>query len=122
MKRRVSFFVLVGVLALVGPAAAQSPFGGPSTTADVVFDEQLTANIATALTFFSNNYWTGSGNQTTGIRFAQYDSAGNLIATFSPGIDFRSLTIFGGTIQARGFASNILQPMTSPGVFAGTGI
>ena len=48
---------------------------------------------------------------------------GALIATYSPGLDFRSLTTKAdGTLLARTYNSGVIYQQTSPGVFASSGV
>ncbi len=69
--------------------------------------------------FDGANYWSVSGNSTSGNRLARYDAAGNLLATYAPGLDFRSIfTDAAGTVYARTYASGTIYRQTAPGVFS----
>ena len=71
------------------------------------------------MAFDGTGYWGCSGGSTTGTRLARYDILGNLQATYSPGLDFRSVfTDAGGNLYARTFASPIIYRQTAPGVFS----
>lgn len=71
------------------------------------------------LTWDGTNFWSSSGNNTFGARYAQYSAAGGLINTYSPGIDFRSVFTKGGVapVYAREYASPVIRVQTAPGVF-----
>jgi len=94
---------------------------GFSIHTNVTFTDALPTNATTAfsttmgLAFDGTNYWSVSGDQTTGIRLAQYGLTGALIATYSPGLDFRSVfTKADGTVLARAYGSPTIYQQTSP--------
>ncbi len=63
-------------------------------------------------------YWSSTGGSAGEIREAQYDSSGNLIATYAPGLDFRSIfTNAAGQVFARAYSDPRIYIQTSPGVF-----
>lgn len=69
------------------------------------------------------NYWSCSGGGSTGVRLGQYDTNGNLLATYSPGLDFRSVfTDADGDVLARQFNDANIYIQTSPGVFIPSGV
>lgn len=54
----------------------------------------------------------------SGLRLAQYDSNGSLLATYAPNLDIRSIfTDCPGNLYARQFASPIIYQQTAPGTF-----
>jgi len=64
------------------------------------------------------NYWSSSGGNTGGNRLAQYDGSGNLLNSYAPGLDMRSIfTGAGGTVFARQFNDPTIYRQTAPGVF-----
>jgi len=86
------------------------------TFSDAASLEQTRMTIAEA----GGSLWGSSGGGSSGLRLAQYDTDGALMATFSPAIDLRSVfTRARGTspLLARGYGSNQIQTQTSPGVF-----
>jgi hypothetical protein len=69
------------------------------------------------------NYWSCCGGGASGVRYAQYDTNGNLLATFSPGLDFRSIFTDGnGIVLARQYNDTNIYVQTSPGVFVPSGV
>jgi hypothetical protein len=90
--------------------------------ASMTFTDALTS-ISMPLAFDGTNYWSCSGGSTNGIRLAQYDTNGVLLATFSPGLNFRSIFTDGaGTILARAYSNNLILLQTAPGVFTPSGV
>lgn len=68
-----------------------------------------------------SSFWSCSGGSSGGNRLAQFDAGGNWVASYQPGIDMRSVFSVGGNsaqVYCRGYNSNVVQRMTSPGVFA----
>ena len=114
-------FALPAPLALLllaaGPATA-GVFTAPSYAADVTFADQLGPTTMT-IAFDGTGYWSSSGGNTGGVRYARYDAAGNPVATYSPGLDFRSVFTApgGGTVYARAFSLDTIYQQTAPGVF-----
>ena len=95
---------------------------GFSIHTNVTFTDAL-PTATTGMTFDGTNYWSCSGGTTTGVRFARYTSAGVLVATYSPGLDFRSVFARAdGTVLARAYNSAVIYQSTSPGVFVPSGI
>ena len=95
---------------------------GFSIHTNVTFTDALT-NKTMGIAFDGSNYWSCSGGGSDGVRLAQYGLSGALIATYSPGLDFRSVfTRADGTVLARAVNSPIIYQQTSPGVFASSGI
>lgn len=79
--------------------------------------------VATGLAFDGAEYWSCSGGSSSGNRLARYDSAGNLITLYAPGLDFRS--VFQGNncaIMARAYNDRTIYVQTSPGVFVNSGV
>ncbi len=90
--------------------------------ANQIFTDGLGA-AATGLAFDGTNYWSCSGGSSGGVRFARYDAAGGLLATFSPGLDFRSVfTDQNGNVLARAFNDATIYRQTGPGIFVNSGI
>ena len=95
---------------------------GFSVHTNVIFTDALTATTMT-MAFDGTNYWSCSGGSTNGTRLARYGLTGALIATYSPGLDFRSLmTKADGTLLARAFNSGVIYQLTNVGVFVSSGI
>jgi hypothetical protein len=107
--------VVVLSLLIASPVAAQV-FPSPVIAEDMSFTDALGGTTMT-LTFDGTDYWSSSGGGTGGVRYAQYNAAGALLNTYSPGIDFRSVYTLGGTVYAREFANMSLFQQTSPGSF-----
>jgi hypothetical protein len=75
------------------------------------------------MVFDGTNYWSCSGGNSSGLRLARYGLTGALAATYSPGLDLRSVTTKAdGTLLARAYNTNIIYQQTSLGVFASSGI
>ncbi|MCU0233090.1 MAG: IPTL-CTERM sorting domain-containing protein [Thermoanaerobaculales bacterium] len=119
MRAAGALFAIVLVLAVL-PASAQV-FPSPTLNADATFTEVLGGTSMT-LTFDGTSYWSCSGGSAAGVRYAQYTAAGAPVATYSPGIDFRSVYTLGGTVFARGFNTMSLYQQTAPGVFGLSGV
>ncbi|HWX21123.1 MAG TPA: immunoglobulin domain-containing protein [Candidatus Binatia bacterium] len=95
---------------------------GFSIHTNVAFTDVLTATL-TGIAFDGTNYWSCSGGNAAGVRLARYSSAGALVASYSPGLDFRSVFARAdGTVLARAYNSGVIYQQTSPGVFASSGI
>lgn len=95
---------------------------GFSVHTNVVFADALDGT-GTGMTFDGTNYWACSGGSTSGTRLAQYSLTGALLASYAPGIDFRSLTVRAdGILLARGYNTNAIYQQTSPGVFVNSGV
>ncbi len=93
-----------------------------SVHTNLAFTNAIVTTIM-GIAFDGTNYWDCSGGLTTGIRLGCYRSSGALIATYSPGLDFRSIfTTANGTVMARTYGSPIIYQQTSPGVFSDSGI
>jgi len=95
---------------------------GLSVAANVAFTNAIAATI-TGITFDGTNYWDCSGSSSGGVRLGRYNSAGVPAATYSPGLDFRSIfTRADGTVLARAYNTNAIYQQTSPGVFVNSGV
>jgi uncharacterized repeat protein (TIGR01451 family) len=71
------------------------------------------------MAFDGASYWDASGGTSSGTRLARYDLAGNLLNTYAPGLDFRSVFAdASGNLYARAYGSSIIYRQTSPGVFS----
>ena len=94
---------------------------GFSIHTNVTITDVLTST-STGMAFDGTNYWACSGGSSVGVRLARYTSSGALVATYSPGLDFRSVfTRADGTLLARAFDSGVIYQQTRPGVFAASG-
>ncbi len=88
----------------------------------ITFTDALAPTTMT-MAFDGTNYWSCSGGGTSGVRLARYNSAGGVLATFSPGLDFRSIfTDRTGTVFARAFNDAKIYRQTVPGTFVSAGI
>lgn len=86
------------------------------------FQDQLIP-ATMALTYDGSSYWSISGGSPSGVREARYDAAGNLLGTYSPGLDFRSIfTDQSGNTFAREFADSNIYKQVAPGTFSTTGV
>lgn len=95
---------------------------GFSVHTNVTFTDALPSTTMT-MAFDGTNYWSCSGGSPSGVRLARYALSGALVATYSPGLDFRSVfTRADGTVLARVYNSGVIYQQTSPGVFANSGI
>jgi hypothetical protein len=95
---------------------------GISVHTNVVFTDAL-ASTTMGMTFDGTNYWSCSGGGSSGVRLAQYSLTGALVATYSPGLDFRSVfTQPDGTLRARAYNNNVIYQQTSPGTFGPSGV
>jgi len=123
MRKASSLASLIALAALGGGANAlgQGIFQ-PSYNQTTSFDgsparlEQHPMGI----TFDGDHYWTCAGGSPGGNRLADFDSNGNYVASYQPGIDFRAVFTVGGNgaqVYGRGFSSSNILRMTSPGVF-----
>jgi hypothetical protein len=109
----------VSVVALSGGlmALASAPAEAAAVSPVLSFAD-ASGDTPMGVAFDGTHYWSVSGGGTGGVREAEYDVTGALVATFSPGIDFRSISIdSSGRIFARGFNSPTIYQQTSPGVF-----
>jgi hypothetical protein len=105
---------------------------GSSATAPIITGFSVHTNVTSTdaligatmtMAFDGTNYWSCSGNGPTGVRLARYGLSGALVATYSPGLDFRSLsTKADGTLLARAYSSGVIYQQTSPGVFVSSGV
>jgi hypothetical protein len=110
----VSAVALSGGLVVVAAAAA----GAAAVSPGLSFAD-ASGSTPMGVTFDGTHYWSVSGGSSFGVREAEYDATGALVATFSPGIDFRSISVdTSGRIFARGYNSPTIYQQTSPGVFA----
>jgi hypothetical protein len=90
--------------------------------ASLTFTDAL-ATTTMPIAFDGTNYWSCSGGTVSGVRLARYDTNGVLIATYSPGLDFRSVFTDGaGVVLARAFSDRTIYRQTSPGVFSASGV
>jgi hypothetical protein len=103
-----------------GATASVPIITGFSIHTNVTFTDALSTH-AMGMAFDGTNYWSCSGGASQ--RLARYTLSGALVATYSPGLDFRSLfTRADGTVLARAYNSGAIYQQTSPGVFASSGV
>jgi hypothetical protein len=108
--------VAIGILGS-SPALASGvlPDNIPQTTTFTDANASTTMTIA----FDGTHYWSTSGGGSGGTRLREYDASGTLVASFAPGLDFRSIfTNASGQVFARAFNSPVIYLQGSPGVFA----
>ncbi len=107
--------VSLGALQSGAQAYALDPSYAPTASFPV-------ANILSTdmtLAFDGSSYWSCSGGNWSGLRFARHNAAGVEVATYAPGLDFRSVfTDAAGNVYARAYDDPTIYLMTSPGVFA----
>ena len=90
--------------------------------ANLTFTDALPTTTM-GMAFDGTNYWSCSGGDASGVRLARYNASGGLLATYSPGLDFRSVfTDKTGALLARAYGSPIIYRQTSPGIFVNSGI
>lgn len=105
----------LGLTAVAAPASA-APEEVTLTENDSFLGQAGTVHMG--MTFDGTSYWEVSGNSIDGERLAQISVDGELIAKYSPGIDFRAIsTADNGTIYVSRHYSNVVSRMTAPGVF-----
>jgi len=106
-----------------GAATASVPVTlGFSVHTNVIFTDALAVSTM-PMAFDGTNYWSCSGGATSGTRLASYSLSGKPVATYSPGLDFRSLTTEpDGTVLARAYGTGVIYVMTSPGAFVSSGV
>ena len=118
MKASILTVAVATALSAFANQAAASPFALSSYSAAFTYQDKLGATTMTSA-FDGTSYWSTSGGDVSGTRLARYGAAGNLLTTYSPGLDFRSVfTDAAGNVHARQFNDNTIYNMTSPGVFA----
>jgi hypothetical protein len=104
-------------------SSAQAPvITGFSVHTNVTFtDGDALPSTTVSMAFDGTNYLSCSGGGS--FMVARYGLNGALITTYSPGLDFRSLTTRpDGTVLARTYNSGVIYQQTTPGVFASSGI
>jgi hypothetical protein len=95
---------------------------GLSVHTNLTFASAIPSTL-TGIAFDGTNYWDCSGGSSGGVRLGRYNSSGLSIATYSPGLDFRSVfTRADGTVLARAYNNNIIYQQTTPGVFVNSGV
>lgn len=121
----------------INAAAGEECEGGPGCTdtcliscpafSAEMFDPAVTfaqgdlVSTAVSIAWDGTNYWAVSGGSTTGLRAVQYAEDGMQVASFEPGLDFRSIFAQGdGTtpLYARTFDDADVSVMDMPGVFS----
>jgi hypothetical protein len=98
------------------PAVVHAQFSQSSYVATAVFRNLLASNAPT-MAYDGTYYWTNGDNTNRG-QMGQYDGSGNLVNTYRPAIDIRSLfSDASGNIFARGCNNSTIYQMTAPGSF-----
>ncbi len=118
-KKVLSGVVLVSAFVATG-AVAGPVFDNPGYSADITFQEAGSL-VQTSMTiaYDGGNYWSTTGGGSSGTRLARYDAAGNVVGTYAPGLDFRSIFTDGsGNVFARRYANATIYQQTAPGVFS----
>lgn len=99
------------------PSSLQSSYQPATSFSDALGGTTMT------IAFDGTHYWASTGGNSGGLRYAQYDSSGNLLSTYAPGLDFRSVfTDYQSTVYARAYSNRTIFVQTSPGVFADSGV
>lgn len=115
-----NFRITVLALAVVSATSIAQASGifADNYNMDKSFTDALSSTTMT-IAFDGNNYWSTSGGSQTGVRYAQYTSAGSLVNTFSPNLDFRSdfTRTSGGQVFARQYNDNTIYAQGAPGSF-----
>ncbi|HZR84182.1 MAG TPA: myxococcus cysteine-rich repeat containing protein [Candidatus Binatia bacterium] len=113
-----AFTAIASTVAFSRPAWSSGIFAS-SYSAGMVFQDALNSTTMT-LAFDGTSFWSSSGGSVSGVRYAQYAANGALVATYSPGLDFRSVfTSFNSsTVYARQFNDPTIFVQTAPGTFA----
>ena len=114
---KLSALVAASLATLSFSAAAGPVFSAASINASQTFQDALSGTTMT-MAYDGSSYWSASGGNQSGVRYAQYDAGGATVATYAPGLDFRSVFTAGSTVLARGFASNTIYQQSAPGVFS----
>ncbi len=109
--------VATSLASLSFSAAAGPVFSAASINASQTFQDALYSTTMT-LAYDGSSYWSSSGGGSDGVRYANYDASGATLATYSPGLDFRSVFTSGSTVLARAFASDTIYQQSAPGVFS----
>lgn len=86
----------------------------------ISFQDMAANQHAVGIAFDGNHYWSCDGGNTSGVRLAEYDASGIGLATYQPGVSFRSCFTNNNTatLYARGYDSSDILVQTSPGVFS----
>jgi len=99
--------------AYAGPVFSSSNYNTSNTFTDAL--DSTTMTVA----FDGSSYWTSSGGYRYATNLAQYTAGGNLLGTYVPGLDMRSVfTDASNNVLARQFADNTIYQQTSPGNFS----
>ncbi|WP_374362212.1 PEP-CTERM sorting domain-containing protein [Pseudoduganella danionis] len=110
--------LIAASLATVSFSAAAGPvFSAANLNASQTFRDALGPTTMT-LAYDGSSYWSASGGGSSGVRYANYDAAGNIVATYASGLDFRSVFTSGSTVLARAFNSDTIYQQSAPGVFS----
>ncbi len=114
-------FKTISTLSMFVVVAASQASGvlSNSYSVDKTFTDDVNL-VGTRMTMAwdGSSYWSGAGGGPGGVRISQYDGAGNVVGSYAPGLDMRSVFTDGsGTVFARQFADPTIYRQTSPGVF-----
>lgn len=98
--------------------SASAYFAQPAYEHVFQFNDVL-ASTPRGLAWDGAQYHVVTGGSTDGIRYARHDATGTPTATFTPGIDFRSITTDpAGNTFIRAAGSQAFQGQPAPGAFA----
>ncbi|MBI3853087.1 MAG: cadherin-like domain-containing protein [Verrucomicrobia bacterium] len=91
--------------------------------ANLLFADTPLQYTVMTMAFDGTNYWCAHGGAASVTNLARYSASGTLIATYQPGLDFRSVfTNASGQVLARAYADPIIYRQVSPGVFTNSGV
>jgi hypothetical protein len=115
MKKSTLLFAALSAF-IVTRAVAAPIFDNSNYTSDITFAENM-GSTTMPIAYDGVNYWSATGGGTS-APYAQYDSAGNPVAIFNPGIDFRSVfTDDNNDVFANGYNSRDILRQVTPGSF-----
>ena len=91
-------------------------------SASLIFSNAL-GLYPTEIAFDGTNYWACTGSDASGVRLGRYDASGNLVGSYSPGLDFRSVFTDGNcAVLARAYSDRTIYRQIAPGVFTNSGV
>ncbi len=112
----VSVPVVSGSLSALGSSFRTNYF------ASITFTDALPPTTM-SMAFDGTNYWSCAGGSVSGLNLARYDSNGVMIATYTPGLDLRSVFTDGtGLVLARAYNDPTIYRQSVPGTFVASGV